>query len=147
MSTCKYLKQKLDRTLYCKKLDKAITFNMCSNCIYKEYKINKTTKALKKANFGLIDKQNKRFSIIYRDLSKCAKCGTKNNVELNEVYEGAKRQVSMVNGFVVPLCKTHHKMFHNDREFALVYKKLFQLQYEKEHTRDEFLKLIHHNYL
>lgn len=34
---CVYLKQKLDRTIYCKKKDKIITFKDCSGCEYKEY--------------------------------------------------------------------------------------------------------------
>ena len=80
-------------------------------------------------------------------MNKCAECGSKNDVQKNEVFEGAKRGVSMKYGFVVPLCDTCHKRFHNDREFALKYKRLYQEKFEESHSRDEFLKLIHHNYL
>ena len=38
MSFCINLKQKMNRTLYCKKLNKQITFKDCSNCPFKEYK-------------------------------------------------------------------------------------------------------------
>ena len=38
MSFCINLKQKMNKTLYCKKLKKQITFKDCSNCPYKEYK-------------------------------------------------------------------------------------------------------------
>lgn len=38
MSFCINLKQKMNRTLYCKKLNKQITFNDCSNCPHRKYK-------------------------------------------------------------------------------------------------------------
>lgn len=38
MSFCINLKQKINRTLYCKKLNKQITFKDCSSCPFKEYK-------------------------------------------------------------------------------------------------------------
>lgn len=38
MSYCIHLKQKMNRTFYCKKLNKIITFKDCSNCHYKKYK-------------------------------------------------------------------------------------------------------------
>lgn len=38
MSFCINLKQKMNRTLYCKKQNKQITFKDCSNCPFKEYK-------------------------------------------------------------------------------------------------------------
>ena len=91
--------------------------------------------------------ERKRFSIIYDNLQKCAECKNTFGVEKNEVYEGSKRTTSMKYGFVVPLCHTCHKRFHNDREFALKYKRMFQRSYEQEHSHDEFMELIHRNYL
>lgn len=38
MSYCINLKQKMNRTLYCKKLNKQIILKDCSNCPFKEYK-------------------------------------------------------------------------------------------------------------
>lgn len=147
MSNCINLKQKLDRTLYCKKLKKSISINQCGDCLYKQFKEIKTLNALKKISFRRNKAQKERFSIINHPLDKCAVCGSKNGVQLNEVYEGAKRGVSMKYGFVVPLCDKHHKQFHNDRSFALKYKKMYQAKYEQTHTREEFLKLVHRNYL
>ena len=147
MSVCKYLKQKLNKQLECKKNKRLITLADCSSCNFKTFELNKKSNINFKTNFKLIEKQNKRFSIIYRNLSICAECKSKNDVAKNEVYEGAKRGVSMTNGFVVPLCRSCHNRFHNDRAFALKFKKMFQAEYEKYHTREEFLNLIHHNYL
>lgn len=41
MNNCKYLKQKLNRKLYCKKLKCDIKISNCSNCKYKEYNCTK----------------------------------------------------------------------------------------------------------
>lgn len=97
---------------------------------------------MKKSNL-----ERKRFSIIYSDLTRCAECKSTFAVQKNEVYEGAKRTTSMINGFVVPLCHFCHNRFHNDRQFALKYKKMFQKKYEEEHSHDQFMNLIHRNYL
>lgn len=147
MSNCINLKQKLDRTLYCKKLKKSISINQCGDCLYKQFKEIKTLNTLKKISFRRNKAQKERFSIINHPLNKCAVCGSKNGVQLNEVYEGAKRSVSMKYGFVVPLCDKHHKKFHNDRSFAIPYKQAYQREFEKTHTHEEFMNLIHHNYL
>lgn len=143
---CVYLKQKLNNTLWCKKHNVAVDILQCMGCKDLEYKKVKLTLP-KKATFRLIEKQKNRFSIIYRDLTKCAICGSKHAIELNEVYEGARRGASMVNGFVIPMCREHHRQFHSNRAFALKYKKMFQQEYEKNHTRDDFINLIHKSYL
>lgn len=144
---CLYLKSKLDRTLYCKKLKKIINIKDCNNCDLKEFKQNKTSNTLKNISFRLAKQQKQRFSIINHSFSNCAECGSKWRISKNEVFEGAKRGVSMKYGFVVPLCETCHTRFHNDREFALKYKRLFQSKFEETHSRDEFLNLVHKSYL
>lgn len=92
-------------------------------------------------------REKERYSIIYKDLTKCALCPSKIGIEKNEVYEGAKRGASIKHGFVIPLCEIHHKKFHNNRKFALSIKRQFQEEFEKTHTREEFLSIIHRNYL
>lgn len=147
MSNCLYLKQKLNKTLYCKKSGKIISINQCVNCSYKQFKEVKASNTLKNITYKRNKTQKERFSIFNQPLDKCAVCELKIDVQLNEVFEGAKRGVSMKNGFVIPLCDKHHKLFHNNREFALKYKRLYQEKFEQTHSRDEFLNLIHHNYL
>ena len=46
---CINLKQKFDRSLYCKINECTITFKDCSNCKYKEYKDNKKSTLIKKS--------------------------------------------------------------------------------------------------
>ena len=147
MSNCVYLKQKLNRSLFCRFYKTPIIIGKCADCQNRKFKEIEGNSTLKKATFRLIEAQSKRFSILNQPLTKCAECGLKNGIELNEVFEGAKRSVSMKHGFVVPLCKKCHERFHNDRSFALKYKRLYQAKYEESHSRADFINLIHHNYL
>lgn len=151
MTNCKYLKQKINRTLECKKQkengkNKIINIRECNGCKLREDK-ERNTSQLKKRTYKQNKREKERYSIIYDDLSVCCVCGSKSNIEINEVYEGAKRKASIENGFCMPVCHDCHTRFHNDREFALYYKRLFQKEFEKDHTRDDFINLIHCNYL
>ena len=163
MANCKYLKQKINRKLECKKQNKIINIRECSSCPLCEWttkvhnkssstfsKKSPVKSGLKKRTYKQSKKEKQRYSIIYKDLTKCCVEGCLTpyyNVEKNEVYEGAKRSASIKHGFVCPLCKIHHDQFHNDREFALIYKKMFQRKFEETHSREEFLRIIYCNYL
>lgn len=148
MTNCIYLKQKVNKTLECKKQNKIINLRECNGCKYRENKVA-NSKQIKKRTYKQSKKEIQRYSIIYQDLSKCCVNGCLSpyyNVEKNEVYEGAKRSASIKYGFVSPFCQNHHEQFHNDREFALFYKRMFQREFEKTHTRNEFIDIIHCNY-
>lgn len=129
---------------YCSKQRKEITYIDCKNCPYKEYKSNNNQ--IKKRTYKLAKKEKNRYSILYNDLTKCCICGNP-AVEINEVYSGAYRQLSIDYGCVISLCHHHHKQFHNDRIFNLYYKSLFQEEFEKTHSREEFLKIFKKNYI
>lgn len=155
---CSYLKRKINNKLYCKYRKKEINIKECSDCEYKLVKkvngteqyraLQSSAEQLQRKHTDKSDKlERKRFSIIYNDLTRCAECKSTFAVQKNEVYEGAKRTTSMINGFVVPLCPKHHDMFHSNRAFALKYKRMFQKKYEEEHSHDQFMNLIHRNYL
>ena len=91
----------------------------------------------------------RRFSIL-NNLDKCYFCG-KPAEAIHEVYFGRNRQISIKNGFCVGLCHEHHNYsnisVHLNIEMDLELKKLYQLEYEKEHTRKEFINLIGKSYL
>lgn len=87
----------------------------------------------------------KRHSIL-NNLDKCFFCGRPAEC-IHEVYFGtANRQISIENGFCVGLCQREHNMsdksVHNDRSMDLILKRTYQKEYEKSHTREEFIKLI-----
>lgn len=144
----------MNHTLECKKQkvkgkNKIINIRECNGCKYREDKISNNHQ-IKKRTYEQSKKEKNRYSIIFQDLSKCCVEGCSTpyyNVEKNEVYEGAKRSASIKYGFICPLCCNHHRLFHNDREFALYYKKMFQQKFEETHSRKEFLNIIYCNYL
>lgn len=80
----------------------------------------------------------------------CWRCGNP-NVHKHHIYFAGNRQVSEENGFWIWLCPVHHNMsdfgIHFDKGFDEEVKKRCQMEYEKTHTREEFMKLIGRNYL
>lgn len=92
----------------------------------------------------------KRYSIL-KNLDKCFFCGRPAEC-IHEVYFGtANRKISIENGFCAGLCHQEHNLssrsVHNDREMDLELKKAYQKEYEKTHTRNQFIKLIGKSYL
>lgn len=73
-------------------------------------------------------------------------------VEDHHIYFGKpNRQKSEINGFKVNLCLRHHRdgkeAVHNNRENDLILKKLCQQEYEKTHTREDFVRIIGKSYI
>ena len=92
-----------------------------------------------------------RYSILTDDLNHCYLCFGNEHynepLDMHEIYGGANRQISMENGFCIPLCRTHHRQITNDNEASSILKKQCQNKFEKEHSREDFIKLIGKNYL
>lgn len=168
MNKCINIKQKLDRTLYCKKLKKSITLKECSNCKYKEYKgfpnqIRKSTKIndfsssdkpkMKSKSNKLAKAEKNRFSILTNDLEHCIICG-KSPVNKHEIFYGSKhRQLSIKYGLVIPLCTAEHhnqyksKGIHFDKELDLLYKKRGQQAFIDCYPDLDFVEIFKKNYL
>lgn len=89
-------------------------------------------------------------SILQADLTKCYICGRPKEA-IHEIFFGANRQTSIKNGFYVALCAHCHNFsdtaVHFNREADLRLKRACQAEYEKTHSREEFIKLIGKNYL
>ena len=91
-----------------------------------------------------------RYSIL-NNLDKCFFCG-KPREAIHEVYFGtANRKISIKNGFCVGLCHAHHNMsnqgVHFNKDNDLELKRTYQKEYEKTHSREDFIKLIGRSYL
>lgn len=75
------------------------------------------------------------------------------HLDKHHIYFGANRKVSEENGFWIWLrhdyhiADSPHGTPHNDRRLDLYLKKLCQVEYEKTHTREEFIALIGRSYL
>ncbi len=150
---CKYLKikqKKYKKYIYCDKFKQEINFNNCANCQYKEYKQYSQYNYIKKRTNKQARKEKERYSIIYTNLTKCCECGLNNGdydtrinqytyISKNEVFEGAYRSKSMKLGMITPFCIYCHDLFHNNATFNLKYKIMFQKEYLKNHTIDEFI--------
>lgn len=69
----------------------------------------------------------------------------------HHIYGGPNRDISEAEGFTADLCLYHHidgkKAVHNNREMDLILKKMCQREYEKTHTRQQFIDLIGRSYL
>ena len=153
MNNCIHLKQKLNRTIYCKVKNKEIRLSECSCCEYREYKTRDYTKSLKSNSYQMKNKSNKlaklerdRFSLFTDDLEHCIICGKRKN-NLHEVFPGAFRLRSIKEHMVLPLCSLHHKQIHDDIELCLFWIRSCQKLFEKSRTRDEFIKIFGRSYL
>lgn len=185
---CKYLKQKLNRKLYCKKINKEIKISNCSNCIYKEYnctkykdncankdvknkistiivqrsnnhqipnksinKVNqpiwvKKTPKLSNKSKKLAKLERNRTSILTDDLDHCYLCGRPKE-DLHEIYPGRNRLNSIKYGLVLPLCREHHILIHNDLNTRLIYFKLGQKKFNEVYPDLDFVEIFGRNYL
>lgn len=87
---------------------------------------------------------------IIENEKRCFFCGSP-NTEKHHIYGGGNRQVSEQNGFWVYLCPCHHRYtnysVHGDIKKNIKLKQICQTIYEKDHTREEFIKLIGKSYL
>lgn len=89
--------------------------------------------------------EKKRFSLVTNNLEQCYICH-KPKQDIHEIYEGARRKASMIYGCCLPVCRECHMRFHNDREFALQYKKIFQAEFEDAYPNKKFIDIFHKKY-
>lgn len=72
-------------------------------------------------------------------------------VEDHHIYFGPNRKNSEIQGFKVNLCIHHHregkKAVHQNRENDLLLKKICQREYERDHSREEFVQMVGRSYL
>ena len=145
---CKYLRVRSiqkKKHLYCILNKKTINYTLeCSKCLKKEYRKNK---GINKKTSKQIKLEKSRYSILTDDLEHCYICRFQGKKvlrdDLHEVYAGANRKRSILNGLVVPLCRKHHQ----NEEILSELKVATQQKYEVNHTRDEFIKLIGKSYI
>lgn len=83
---------------------------------------------------------------------ECWFCKTTYNLHKHHIYYGtANRKISEKIGAYVYLCSRHHNMsdnsVHFNREMDLILKKKYQKEFEKQKTREEFVKIIGKSYL
>ena len=148
-NNCKNLKQKLDRTLFCKKKNKTIKLNECNCCRYKEYKNMTTCRTLKRArqkSKKLTKLEKNRFSILTVS-NKCCKCPSKTDLTWHEVFRGRNRANSMKYGLCLRLCYNCHEKYQEDKEFNDYWHQQAQLKFNEVYPDLDFLEIFKRNYL
>lgn len=148
MNKCKYLTirtKNYEKYFYCRLNKKIINYTTeCIKCVKNEPRKNK---GINKKTSKQIKLEKSRYSILTNDLEHCYICRFQGKKvlrdDLHEVYEGANRKRSILNGLVVPLCRKHHQ----NEEILSELKVATQRMYEVNHTRDEFIKLIGKSYI
>lgn len=83
---------------------------------------------------------------------KCLVCGDRHYLQEHHIYHGTgKRKISDANGFTCWLCQWHHTgtdgVHGRNYNLDLQLKRMCQLKYEEEHSREEFIALMGKSYV
>ena len=122
-----------------------LNLSLCKECPKFEYK---EYKSIKKRTNKQAKLENSRYSIITDDLKHCyiyAERGIKgvSKDDLHEVYGGSNRKRSIEKWTSSSLCRKCHQ----DTTILQWLRRFVQLEYEENHSRDDFIKLIGKSYL
>ena len=148
---CKNLKQKLDRTLFCKRKNKIIKISECNNCNYKEYKdmttCHTSIKSRQKSK-KLAKLERNRFSILTAS-NKCCMCPSTADLTWHEVFRGRNRANSMKYGLCLRICLNCHEKYQEDKEFNNHWHELNQKKFMEYYHKSivEFIDIFGRNYL
>lgn len=100
-------------------------------------------------------RKSERKDSILQTEKKCYITGRYDNLDLHHIFEGTgRRKMSDENGFWVWITHDYHNgnepmAVHNNpnQGYDLMLKQQAQREYEKDHTRAEFVKLVGRSYL
>ena len=99
---------------------------------------------MRKKSNKLKELEKNRYSIFTKDYWYCYYCHDHlHKLDMHEVYGGSNRIRSMKYGLCVPLCRKCHSNELVIRDL----RKWCQREYEKTHTREEFINLIGKSYI
>ena len=90
-------------------------------------------------------------SILNTNKGHCFICGRICATHKHHIFGASNRSNSENLGLWVYLCPECHNMsnrgVHNNRKNDLMLKKIAQREFEKTHTREQFISIIGRNYL
>lgn len=107
----------------------------------------------------MIKKKRKKHkqSILHQRDGTCFLCTLRGDCQYHKVlhehhiFGGANRPISEAEGLKVYLCIPHHvdgpEAVHNNADNMLLLRQIGQKEFEKTHSREEFMELIGKNYL
>lgn len=140
---CIYLTQRTKKYkpyFFCRLHKQQITLDKCKSCLKRKYKEIKPIK--KKTNkLAKLERQRDK-NLIKVGICEC--CGKySERLDPHEVYGGSNRKRSIKYKFVKLICPECHSSENKIIQLRIDTQK----EYEKTHTRDEFIKLIGKSYL
>ena len=163
MGKCDNLKKKIDGKCYCRVIKKNVTPADCCSCAFRETKQDKTYKYTLKSKTTLKSSKNRlkskttkqrkledsRYSVFTTDLKHCYFCdGKVPKDDLHELLQGRNRSNSIKYGFVLPLCRYHHDLMHDDVELQEEWKQRCESYFISNiGTKEEFIDIFKRNYL
>lgn len=131
---------KYSKYLYCIKLKKQINYSNCINCKQKKYK---EIKAIPKRSKKLAKLEKHRDEGIVKS-GICEYCGHYDKrLDPHEVYGGSNRKRSIKCKFIKMICPK----CHSNEEIINQLRIDTQKEFEKEHTREEFIQIIGKSYV
>lgn len=90
-------------------------------------------------------------SILIQEKKQCFLCGSHACLESHHIFGGANRKWSEKYGLKVWLCHACHNEppygVHYDKRSMDNLRRIGQYEFEKTHTREEFMRIFGRNYL
>ena len=130
---CIYLKQKLNRTLECKKKQKIINIKECNSCKYKEYKMHvcvpKNNKTQKRANLHL---RKKCTEFLKNSANSTLKNSTLHNKSAKPTNCHTSKKIRQKTSKLAKLERSRFSLFTDDLEHCIICKR------KKEHLHEIF---------
>ena len=78
---------------------------------------------------------------------RCYVCDTTEGVEVHHIFGAADRPISDREGLFIHLCRKHHEETHRDAKLMQTLHEVGQEQWERTHSREEFIKTFRQSYL
>lgn len=79
---------------------------------------------------------------------KCFICGCGGRLDTHHIFGGPNRRLSDEDGLIVKLCRECHELVHGwDGSLRALLHEAGQREYEKTHTREEFMARYGKNYI
>lgn len=119
------------------------SFNPVPKTLQKSAEKTKKSAEIKKKSNKLAKLERQRDKELTKS-GKCEYCGKVcKKLDPHEVYGGSNRKRSIVNNFVKLLCRKCHSNKNVIKQLRIDTQK----EYEKKHTREEFIKIIGKSYI
>lgn len=102
-----------------------------------KYKTNKLKKL----------ENSRKESLLTDDMNHCYLCTEPTpKDDIHEIYQGKNRHNSIKYKLIIPVCRKHHQILHDNQNLQNELKKQGQLYFEKTYDLD-FLSIFHRNYI